>query len=110
MKPGATMRPPASIVRSACVDTSPTAAMRPSLIATSPGTAGAPVPSTIVPPRMTRSQTIEPRDVVVQDEVARRHGEVRRVRAQHLLRPRPGGVAVREVVAPHEPLGVLEVD
>src|SRR5689334_2268629 len=110
MKPGATMRSVASIVRAARAETSPTATMRPSAIATSALVAGAPVPSATVPPRMTRSQSIEPRDVVVQDRVARRLREMRRLLAQDVLRPGPGGIAVREVVAPHEPLGVLQVD
>src|SRR5262245_51455793 len=110
MKPGATTRSVASIVRSARADTSPTATMRPSFTATSARSPGAPVPSTTVPPRMTRSQSIEPRDVVVQDEIARHGREPARLLAQHVLRPRPRRVAVREVVAPHEPLRVLQAD
>src|SRR5258705_7608588 len=110
MKPGATMRSVASIVRAARAETSPTATMRPPAIATSALDAGAPVPSTTVPPRMRRSQSIEPRDVVVQDRIARRLRKVGGLLAQHVLRPRPRRVAVREVVPPHEALGVLEVD
>src|SRR5262245_58271470 len=108
MKPGATTRSVASIVRAARAEHSPTATMRPSAIATSPGTPGAPLPSTTVPPRIRRSQSIEARHVVVQDAVARRLRQGTRLRLQHGLRARPRGVAVWEVVAPHEPLRVLE--
>ena len=50
MKPGATTRPVASMVSRASPGAFPTATMRPSLMATSPGRAAAPVPSMIVPP------------------------------------------------------------
>ena len=52
-KPGVTSRPSASIVRAAVASTLPTSVMTPSSIATSAVRAGAPVPSTTVPPRMT---------------------------------------------------------
>ena len=56
MKPGATIRPAASIVRAALAPArSPTAAMRPSLTATSASKRGALVPSMTVPPRISRS-------------------------------------------------------
>src|SRR5687768_14582420 len=55
MNPGATTSPEASNSDAAePAGTAPTAAMRPPLIATSPAIAGAPVPSTIRPFRMTR--------------------------------------------------------
>src|SRR6185369_10555677 len=56
MNPGATIAPSASMVRSAEPRTSPSAAMRPSRMPRSPRRAGAPVPSTSVPPRMRRSK------------------------------------------------------
>src|SRR5205823_4376911 len=55
-KPGATTAPSASSTRRAAPGTAPSAAMRPSRIATSPRRAGAPVPSTSVPPRISRSK------------------------------------------------------
>src|SRR5258708_7421487 len=57
MKPGATTRPRASISALPRPGTTPTAAMRSPRMATSPATAGAPVPSTMEPPRSTRSQS-----------------------------------------------------
>ena len=56
MKPGATIRPAASMVRAALAPArSPTAAMRPSRTATSASKRGALVPSMTVPPRISRS-------------------------------------------------------
>jgi len=52
-KPGVTSRPSASIVRAVESSTRPTSVITPLLIATSAVRAGAPVPSTTVPPRMT---------------------------------------------------------
>src|SRR3954451_12367717 len=56
-KPGVTSAPSASMVRRAAPSTAPTSVTRPSVIATSAVRAGAPVPSTTVPPRITRSCT-----------------------------------------------------
>src|SRR5262249_7836130 len=58
MKPGATTSPPASTSRAPRPDTSPTSAMRPAETARSPLCPGAPVPSTMKPPRITRSWAI----------------------------------------------------
>jgi hypothetical protein len=56
MKPGATIRPVASMVRAALAPArSPTAEMRPSLMPTSASKRGALVPSMTVPRRMRRS-------------------------------------------------------
>src|SRR6478752_1338242 len=55
MKPGATTRPSASKSVSLRSSTVPTATMRPPCTPTSARTAGAPVPSTTVPPLKTRS-------------------------------------------------------
>src|SRR5262245_38352062 len=55
MNPGATARPAASTSRSPRPLTAPTSAIRPFAIARSPGRAGPPVPSTMRPPRITRS-------------------------------------------------------
>src|SRR5262245_45279173 len=110
MKPGATTQPVASLVRTARAATSPTATIRSPRMATSPGAPGAPLPSTTVPPRIRRSQSIGPRDVVVQDEVPCRLRQRGRVLAQHVLRPGPGGVAVREIVRPHQAFRVLQID
>ena len=61
MKPGATQSPAASISGASVGGTWPTAAMRPSSIATSPTTGSAPVPSKTVPFRITRSTvTVRP--------------------------------------------------
>ena len=49
------------------------------------------------------------RHYVVHDQIARRRREMRRLLAQHVLRPGPRRVAVREVVGPHEAHGVHEV-
>src|SRR5215475_11641828 len=57
-KPGVTSSPSASSTRRAGPDTRPSSAMRPSASATSAVRAGAPVPSTTVPPRITRSNGI----------------------------------------------------
>ena len=58
MKPGATTRSRASIIRVARRPAaSPTSVMRPAVIATSARTPGAPVPSMTTPPRMRRSVT-----------------------------------------------------
>src|SRR5262245_15090852 len=54
-KPGVTSRPSASTVRVAEPATRPTSVTTPSRIATSAVRAGAPVPSTSVPARITRS-------------------------------------------------------
>src|SRR5205807_1693594 len=57
MNPGATTRPLASIVFVAFTSSArPTAAMRWPVTATSPANHGLPLPSTILPPRMSRSQ------------------------------------------------------
>ena len=53
--PGVTILPAASISRLPLPFTSPTATMRSPCTATSPWRRGAPVPSTIMPFRMTRS-------------------------------------------------------
>src|SRR6478752_5835948 len=53
--PGVTSRPSASTVRSAEPSTRPTSVITPSRTPTSAVRAGAPVPSTTVPPRITRS-------------------------------------------------------
>src|SRR3954452_11009037 len=53
--PGVTSRPSASIVRLAVPSTRPSSVTTPPLTATSAVLAGAPVPSTTVPPRITRS-------------------------------------------------------
>ncbi len=59
--PGVTSRPSASMVwRAAAPPRSPTSVMRPSSTATSAVRAGAPVPSTTVPPVTTRSCMVEP--------------------------------------------------
>ena len=55
MNPGVTSMPAASIVSRAASGASPTATMTPSLIATSARRAAAPVPSTTLPPRITKS-------------------------------------------------------
>ena len=56
MKPGATIRPAASIVRAAWLPArSPTATMRSSSMATSASKRGALVPSMTVPPRISKS-------------------------------------------------------
>ena len=56
MKPGATTCPAASVTRAPSAARSrPTAAIRPSRTSTSARRSGAPVPSTTVPPRMSRS-------------------------------------------------------
>src|SRR5512147_1067559 len=55
MKPGAMTRPSASISRVPRPATVPTSASRSPCTATSPRRAGAPVPSTISPPRITKS-------------------------------------------------------
>src|ERR1051325_2725956 len=57
MKPGATTRPSASIVRRADCDARPMAVILPPAIETSARRAGAPVPSTRVPLRIRRSST-----------------------------------------------------
>src|SRR5262245_33034014 len=54
-KPGVTTAPSAAISRRPRAPIAPTSLMRPSEIATSATRAGAPVPSTTVPPRITRS-------------------------------------------------------
>src|SRR5262245_24165750 len=61
MKPGAATRPRASISRSPPPSKRPTARMRPSRTATSPGKAGRPLPSTIDAPRTTRSAAFRAR-------------------------------------------------
>src|SRR3954469_1149824 len=53
--PGVTSNPSAAMLRSAVPSTRPTSVTAPSRIATSAVRAGAPVPSTTVPPRITRS-------------------------------------------------------
>ena len=53
--PGVTILPLASISSAPLPDTAPIAAIRPALIATSPSIKSPPVPSAIVPPRITRS-------------------------------------------------------
>src|ERR1700687_199602 len=58
MKPGVTTRPSPSISRAPRPTTVPTSASRPSCTATSPRRPGALVPSTISPPRITRSWVI----------------------------------------------------
>src|SRR5512145_849715 len=59
MKPGATTRPAASITRSAGPPSrGATAAMRSPSTATSAARAGPPLPSTTVPPRISRDQAI----------------------------------------------------
>src|SRR5258706_6121547 len=59
MNPGATTLPVQSTICAALAPCSaPSAAIRPSTINTEPGTASAPVPSRIVPPRRIRSQSI----------------------------------------------------
>ena len=55
MKPGVTRQPSASMVRAALPSTWPTAAIRSPCTATSAGVGSAPVPSTSVPFRITRS-------------------------------------------------------
>src|SRR5947209_2356226 len=57
MKPGATTRSLASMVRRAVSPTSPTLAMRPPAMPTSARRAGAPVPSTSAPFLIRRSST-----------------------------------------------------
>src|SRR5829696_7409935 len=62
-KPGVTTWPVASMVSAASPSTPPprrTSTMTPSFTATSPSKRSAPVPSTIVPPRITRSCTTHP--------------------------------------------------
>src|SRR5437763_319628 len=85
-KPGATTAPSASSTRRAAPGTAPSAAMRPSRIATSPGRAGAPVPSTCVPPgaRLASADPCPPR------RRARRRMH-RAARAARLRRPRFAG-------------------
>src|SRR5689334_17286871 len=56
-KPGVTNSPSASTTRRARSPTRPTSTMRPASTATSATDAGAPVPSTTVPPRINRSCT-----------------------------------------------------
>src|SRR6478672_1004168 len=53
--PGVTRRPSASTVRTAVPSTRPTSVITPRCTATSAVRAGTPVPSTTVPPRITRS-------------------------------------------------------
>src|SRR5690348_1035149 len=60
MKPGATTRPSTSSVLRAGSSTLPMATMRASRIATSVRRPGVPLPSTNVPPRMTRSNMSGP--------------------------------------------------
>src|SRR5690349_1368984 len=57
MKPGATIRPSASIVADAASSISPTSTTRPSRTPTSARTPGAPLPSTTVPP-LTRTSSM----------------------------------------------------
>src|SRR5262245_21188710 len=76
-KPGVTRRPSASIVRVASSSIAPMPATRPSRIATSAVRAVAPVPSTTVPPLMSRSSIVLRR---VRDAV-----EVERVEAVERL-------------------------
>src|SRR5580704_17761493 len=59
-KPGVTKAPPASISRRPLPSTEPTSAIRPSLMATSAVRTGPSLPSTTVPPRITRSNDMVP--------------------------------------------------
>src|SRR5262245_24028706 len=52
------------------------------------------------------SHPVELRHVVVEDELAFRLRHLAGVTGEQLARPRPRGVAVREVVGPHEPVRV----
>src|SRR5688572_21550204 len=60
MKPGVRTAPAASTTRRAAPPTAPTSTTRPPRTPTSPSRAGAPVPSTICAPRMTRSSIGSP--------------------------------------------------
>src|SRR3954452_11758582 len=59
-KPGGTRAPSASTSRVPVPSTAPTSVTTPPVMATSAVRAGAPVPSTTVPPRITRSCTASP--------------------------------------------------
>src|SRR3546814_13338611 len=94
--------------------------MRSPSTATSAVIGAPPVPSLTVPPRMTRSwlapsggggeggrvDAVETCDVVAQDRLRLLVAQLGGVLVEQLLGPRPGGVAVREVVCPPKPLPI----
>src|SRR5579884_2203147 len=119
-KPGVTRAPSASTTRSADPVRRPTSTTTPSLTPTSALRLGAPVPSMTVPPLITRSSSamcsscgqrlgvdaVQVGHVLAQDGPTLLLGQGGGVLGQQLLRPRPGGVRVGEVVGPHEPAPV----
>src|SRR5438874_710823 len=87
----------------------PSASSRRAVSAARPGPATARTPTSILR-EGPEIDPVELRDVVAEDRAPLRRREVARVLGQHLLRPGPRGVAVREVVGPHEPSPVHHVD
>src|SRR5690242_20216574 len=116
-KPGVTRRPPASITRRASradAPRSPTSTIRPPSTATSARRAGAPEPSTTVPPRISRSMSASPVEAVQRERVraveaeTRVVGKRRVVLAQLVDDARVLRVAVRKVGRPDEPVGAAQ--
>src|SRR5262249_4651769 len=103
-KPGVTSRPSASSSRRPRVSTRPTSTITPSSIATSPARAGAPVPSTTVPPRITRSCITLPSIQLLPEP--REHGPYGNAPQGAPPGDRPPSVLEREVV-PHEQIADL---
>src|SRR5436190_23923335 len=112
MKPGVTRSPSASIVCVAAASTRPMAATLPSAIATSAVRAGAPLPSTTLPPVIRRSNTWRSegrdRDPVHVERVEPEErstgvvGQIAVVLAQFVDHARILSVVVREVRGPDE--------
>src|SRR5438128_3779407 len=87
----------------------PSASSRRAVSAARPGPATARTPTSILR-EGPEIDPVELGDVVAEDRPPLRVREVARVLGEHLLRPGPRGVAVREVVGPHEPPPVHHVD
>src|SRR5690606_17134125 len=103
-KPGVTSSPSASTTRAASPSSRPIAAIAPSTTATSAVRAGAPVPSTTVPPRIRRSniEAIERTRVQPVERLALPVGEVVVVLAQLVDHTGVLRVVVGEVRRPDE--------
>src|SRR3954466_9011557 len=101
-KPGVTSNPSASIVRAASSAMAPISVMRPSRTPTSAVRAGAPVPSTTLPPRIRRSsvEAIERARVEPVERLALRLGQAVVVLAQLVDHAGVLRVVVREVRRP----------
>src|SRR5215472_1625743 len=54
-------------------------------------------------------KSVELRHIVVANPVSLFFGEVLGVLVKHLLRPRPGGIGVREIACPHQPAHIDEI-